>query len=668
MTDISDASRQLPDGQSGAPAPRHDAYRRPASTLLAHEWLAPHGGSENVFEQLALALPGARRHCLWNDAPRRFGPEVTETWLASTPLRRSKALALPFSSAAWHSVSLDDVDRVVVSSHAFGHHLASRAARAGIRSYAYVHTPARYLWSPDLDERGAGPAIGAAAGLLKRYDRSRTHAGVSYVANSRFVRDRIRAAWSQEAEVIYPPVPVERVQAHSDWADEVTGSEQEVLTSIPPTFVLGASRAVEYKRLDLAIRVGEVLDLPVVIAGDGPYRARLEAMAQESSVPVTFVGRVSDALLYSLYQRAALFAFMAVEDFGIMPVEAMSVGTPVLVNSAGGASESVGVTQGGASVSVDAVPEEVRERATEAMRCDPVAMRERCLYFSEDRFRQRIRDWVAPSAPSGRTAGPMDVAQDAHEDTCRVTVLLPVRNGGETVAEAVHSVVSDLGPSDELIVIDDGSTDGTCEAVARVSGPIRVVTNRGRGIVDALNTGLRLAEGTHIARCDADDTWLPGHLRHLRSALDRRPGSVAAFGAAALISSSGDSRGDSVPPSPADVRAALLRGNPFIHGTVLARADVVAAAGGYRDLPGAEDYDLWLRLSERGAIATTSESVYRYRLSEATAHRAKRRRQARSSLRILLGHAVRTGEISVRGILRNAASSLWAGPRFWYRP
>src|SRR4051812_3133301 len=105
------------------------------TTLISHEWLAPHGGSENVFEQIAVALPGAAMQCLWNDAPARFGPDVTETWLARTPLRRSKAAALPFLPHAWRTVELDGFDRVVASSHAFGHHLATRAAREGREAF-----------------------------------------------------------------------------------------------------------------------------------------------------------------------------------------------------------------------------------------------------------------------------------------------------------------------------------------------------------------------------------------------------------------------------------------------------------------------------------------------------------------------------------------------------
>jgi glycosyltransferase involved in cell wall biosynthesis len=291
-------------------------------------------------------------------------------------------------------VDLSPFDRVVSSSHAFGHHLASRAAAEGRRAYAYVHTPARYVWSPELDERGQSRAVRVLAAALKVQDRRHATQRVSYAANSHYVRDRIRAAWDQDAVVIYPPVSVERIQSVDDWADKVTGEEADVLAALPQAFVLGASRLIEYKRLDLAMRAGEALGLPVVIAGTGPYETVLREQAEAASVPVTFVGRVSDEMLYALYQRAELFVFMAIEDFGIMPVEAMACGTPVLVNSVGGASESARLAGGGVAVAGGAYSRDVRTAASQAVELDRRLMREGVQQFSEAAFRKRIAAWV----------------------------------------------------------------------------------------------------------------------------------------------------------------------------------------------------------------------------------------------------------------------------------
>lgn len=363
-------------------------------TLVSHEWLAPHGGSENVFEQLLATFPAAAGVCLWNDAPDRFGRDISETWLARTPLRRSKAASLPFQTRAWDAVDLGPYERVISSSHAFGHHLAARAAIEGRRAFAYVHTPARYIWNPELDVRGGGRAARVAARTLKRRDAARASGLVTYAANSDFVRDRVRASWGVDAEVIYPPVAVESIQRRGSWADALVDKDADAFDALPAEFILGASRLVEYKRLDMAIRVGGLLGVPVVIAGDGPDGERLRSLASTSPVPVTFVGRVSDDLLYALYQRAQLYVFMAVEDFGIMPIECMALGTPVLVNAVGGAAEGMQIASGGAAVHDLTDEPEIVRLASEALSTDRAEMSVRVRALGESSFRRRIQSWV----------------------------------------------------------------------------------------------------------------------------------------------------------------------------------------------------------------------------------------------------------------------------------
>ena len=151
-------------------------------TLLAHEWIAEVGGSENVFEQIRLSVPDSRAVCLWNDDPTRFAG-VEETWLARSPLRGRKAAAMPFYTSAWNRVDLAGIDRVVVSSHAFSHHLASRAAKLGIAAFAYVHSPARYVWVPDLDDRGNSLVGRLGRSYFRRWDRQRVSDGVHYAAS-----------------------------------------------------------------------------------------------------------------------------------------------------------------------------------------------------------------------------------------------------------------------------------------------------------------------------------------------------------------------------------------------------------------------------------------------------------------------------------------------------
>ncbi len=117
--------------------------------------------------------------------------------------------------------------------------------------------------------------------------------------------------------------------------------------------MLGASRFIPYKRLDLVIAVGERAGRPVVLAGRGPELERLRAVGAAASVPVHVVEGPSTALLRALYQTTDLFVFPAVEDFGIMPVEAMAAGAPVLAQALGGTAESVVPGLTGALITFD---------------------------------------------------------------------------------------------------------------------------------------------------------------------------------------------------------------------------------------------------------------------------------------------------------------------------
>jgi glycosyltransferase involved in cell wall biosynthesis len=312
-------------------------------TLVAHEWIAEVGGSENVFEQIRSAVPHSRAVCLWNDNPARF-TGLEESWLARSPLRGRKVVAMPYMGSAWKQINLRDVDKVVVSSHAFSHHLASRAADSGIPAFVYVHSPARYVWAPDVDDRGSRLVARLGRSYFRHWDRRHASRQVAYAANSRFVAQRVADAWGVEAEVIYPPVDIERIQ---NFRGELSDADTATARALPAQFVFGASRFVQYKNLDAAISAGDILGLPVVLAGTGPDEARLRVLAEQSQTPVLFTGRVSESLLLELYRRATLFVYMAVEDFGIMPVEAMACGTPVLVNDLGGSRESVLAVGGG---------------------------------------------------------------------------------------------------------------------------------------------------------------------------------------------------------------------------------------------------------------------------------------------------------------------------------
>ena len=312
------------------------------SGIILHEWLAATGGSENVFEVLSGIFPDAQRWCLWDDSSGRF-PGVNETVLARTVLRRSKVLALPAMPLVWRHLPAAEADWVLCSSHLFAHHAKFAGPAGDAPKYVYAHTPARYIWVPELDGRGGGLSSRVASAALRPIDRRRAQEAVSIAANSRFIAKRIADTWHRESIVIYPPVDV---LGFLEVANDLTDADQATLDALPKDFLLGVSRFVPYKRLDAAIKAGEASGLPVVLAGSGPDEESLRQRAAESSVPVVVLHRPSSALLKALFRAAKALVFAPIEDFSIIPVEAMASGTPVIANAVGGAAESVvdGVT------------------------------------------------------------------------------------------------------------------------------------------------------------------------------------------------------------------------------------------------------------------------------------------------------------------------------------
>ena len=209
---------------------------------------------------------------------------------------------------------------------------------------------------------------------------------------------------------------------------------------------------------------------------------------------------------------------------------------------------------------------------------------------------------------------------------------MPVFNSGAWLEQAIESIRGQSFADFELIVVDDGSTDRTAQIVedaARLDARIRLVRQEHLGISAALNRGVELARAPVIARMDADDVAAPDRLRIQIAFLDAHS-SVAAVGSWAHVIDDGGRRiGDRRPATaPSQLRDMLPRQNPFIHASMMMRADVFRGLGGYRPvLDGAEDYDLWLRMSEQAELANVPEFLLSYRSSPAPADAAGARKQ-----------------------------------------
>ena len=362
---------------------------------LAHEWLDARAGSEKAFEALAALFPDADLFALTDTLRDGFnsgGRAVATTALSRVPgLQHRRDLALPFMPMAWRTATRRRYDLVITSSHAcvkgFG------PGRSALH-LCYCYTPMRYVWDPHDRRSGLHRLAGLGPrALLRRWDHRSSGWVNSFAAISTAVQARIERCYGRTSRVIHPPVDTEFYKP---------GEPGPIDPALPVgPFVLTCSRFIPYKRLDLAILAAERIGLPVVVAGRGPGESALRALADRVRVPVSFEVAPSDERLRDLYRAAAAFVFPALEDFGIVAVEAQACGTPVVALAEGGTADTVvdGVT--GATVEVQDA-DSFAEGLQRALALDAGRA---CLAnaeaFSVSRFGARVRAWVE-DAEQGR--------------------------------------------------------------------------------------------------------------------------------------------------------------------------------------------------------------------------------------------------------------------------
>lgn len=219
-----------------------------------------------------------------------------------------------------------------------------------------------------------------------------------------------------------------------------------------------------------------------------------------------------------------------------------------------------------------------------------------------------------------------------------VSVLMPVRDGAAHVARALSDLVAGMGPDDELLAVDDGSTDSTPKVLSEWASReprIRVVTTAGIGLVDALNLGMREASHDWIARADADDHYPRKRLTLQREALG--PGVALVTGDYRLVPSQGASTFLPCALGHPFVALSLINPQRIPHPGVVFSRDAVMAAGGYRreDFP-AEDLGLWLRLSTEGEFVGVPGVVVDWTMASGSVSHSRQAEQRPATQRLLV--------------------------------
>jgi glycosyltransferase involved in cell wall biosynthesis len=308
---------------------RRSADAPPMKVAIIHFWLVNMRGGEKVLEALCDLFPEADIFTHVYD-PKKVSPKIRErkvytTFIQKLPFaRKHYQKYLPFMPMALEQLDLSEYDLVISCESGPAKGVIVRPDALHI---CYVFTPMRYLWDQYTQYRKSAGGLTRLlmpwlTSNLRQWDVTSAARVDHFISISNAVTRRIRKYWRRDAELIAPPVDVDRF----DW----TGQRDD--------FYLHVGELVPYKRVDLAVKACTMLGRKLIVIGDGPEMKKLKKMAGPT---VEFVGRVPDEILTEHYQRCRALLFPAEEDFGIVPVEAMAAGAPVIAYARGGAEDTI---------------------------------------------------------------------------------------------------------------------------------------------------------------------------------------------------------------------------------------------------------------------------------------------------------------------------------------
>jgi len=354
-------------------------------TAIVHEWFVGYAGSERVVESFTNIFPDADVFSLvdfLNDDERRIilkGKHAHTSFIQKLPFARKKHRNyLPLFPKAIEKLDLSDYDIIVSSSHAVAKGFKKKDNQLHI---TYCHSPMRYIW--DQTDQYLSGTKGLIAKIFIKYLRTwdlRSAGNVDYfIANSHHISEKIKRIYDRESKVIYPPVDV----------DKFGVSENK------ESYYLTASRMVPYKRNDLIVDAFNTMpDKKLVVIGKGPELKKIKSIAKEN---IQVMGYQSPEVLKDYMQKAKAFVFAAEEDFGIIVVEAMSCGTPVIAWNNGGTAETVIDGKTGIHFSEqtkESIITAINKFETSLSMFDPRVVRSHAEQFSRKIFEENISSFL----------------------------------------------------------------------------------------------------------------------------------------------------------------------------------------------------------------------------------------------------------------------------------
>lgn len=358
---------------------------------LIHYWLNGMRGGERVLEAFCDLFPDADIYTHVADRAKLSSKlnrhEIKTSFISKMPFARSQYQKyLPFMPRALEELDLSEYDLIISSESGPAKGVIPRPDAFHM---CYTHSPMRYIWDlyPQYQAsagRLARVAFPGIAHRLRTWDVTSAARVDQFLANSSFVAKRIEKYYRRSSEVVFPPVSTDDFKI----VDRAGRGD----------YFLAAGEFVRYKRFDVAIDAFNELGLKLKVIGDGEERKALERKAGDN---IEFLGRVPFSELKHHFARCRALIFPGEEDFGMVPVEVMASGRPVIAYARGGALDTVVDGLSGLHVheqTVEAFVEAVRSFKEEDF--DPERIRTHAGTFGREPFKQRIRQILAQNGIS----------------------------------------------------------------------------------------------------------------------------------------------------------------------------------------------------------------------------------------------------------------------------
>jgi len=351
---------------------------------IVTDWLTNYGGAESVISAF---------HDLFPEAPiyttiyrpekmRELGKlkDVRTTYLQKLPIKKHQWL-LSLMPMAVEMMNLDDYDLVLSSCHSVSKGVITKPDTLHI---SYCHTPMRYAWeSWDFETRlkkfprFLHGSIRRQIKKIREWDYCAAQRVDQYIANSSHIGGQIKKHYGRDSEVIYPPVHTEKFKPVAKPTED---------------YYFSVGRLIPYKKFDLIVDTFNELGLPLKIAGIGPELDKLKAKAKPN---VEILGYVDDSTLVELYTNCKAFLCPQIEDAGIVPLEAMACGRPVIALNRGGSLDTMIDGKTGVlykEQTIAGLSEAIKK--FEGMKFDPKFIRKHAEQFDVEHFKKKIRDFV----------------------------------------------------------------------------------------------------------------------------------------------------------------------------------------------------------------------------------------------------------------------------------